>query len=137
MSWLTAAPTGADQMTHASHESSPSSEQKSGTWTNGSAAVSWAALLTTVETTDEWELDGFDQATAEAWAAVPPTTSKTIGRLQLGNGILSFYLLYVASESVTTRSISRSSDAGSYRLTLRTVTKATTAEKIDDPTPEE
>lgn len=135
MSWLTTAPTDASQMTHVSHDSSPSTEQKSGTWSNGSASVAWGAALTTVETTDEWEADGYDQATAEAWANVAPVTSQTLGRLQLGNGILSFYLLYVASETVTTRSISRTSDAGSYKLSLRTVTKATTAQKITDPTP--
>lgn len=135
MSWLTTAPTDASQMTHVSHDSSPSTEQKSGTWSNGSASVAWGAALTTVETTDEWEADGYDQATAEAWANVAPVTSQTLGRLQLGNGILSFYLLYVASETVTTRSISRTSDAGSYKLSLRTVTKATTAQKLTDPIP--
>ena len=144
MSWLTTAdlpPTSdeAGAMTHTSHDVTAGYEEKSGVANGGGLSYAWGVGLTTSEVSDEWELDGFDHAAAVAWGARPATRDLQTATINLGDGgaIIVLSYPYVASETVTSRSFSRSSDAGSYKLVLRKTTKTTTAVKLTQLTPED
>lgn len=147
MSWLSTAdlpPSSsvdaeADAMTHVSHEAKISYQEKSGVATIGDLSYAWGVGLTTQEIEDEWELDGFDLAAAEAFVARPAQTDTAASTINLGDGgpVIVLNFSYVSARTTVTRSFSRSSDACSYRITLRRATQDTTAQKLSELTPEE
>lgn len=147
MSWLSTAdlpPSSsveaeAAAMTHVSHETKPSYLEKSGVATIGDLSYAWGVGLTTQEIEDEWELDGFDLDAAEAFVARPAQTDAVVSTINLGDGgpIIVLNFAYVSARTTVTRSFSRSSDACSYKLSLRKTTLSTTAEKLSELMPEE
>lgn len=126
-------------MSFVSDETRPGYEEKSGVATFPNLSYAWGVGLTTRERTREWELDGFSQEAAEAWLARDTPTSRTVGEIDLGDGggIVVLPFRYVASETSVSRSATRTSDAGSYRLTLRLTQSATDAKKLSELTPED
>lgn len=147
MSWLTKddlppETSEADEqaaMTHTSHDVKPSYQEKSGVSNIGDLSYPWGVGLTTQEVEDEWELDGFDLAAAQAFVARPATTSSTVSVIDLGDGgpVVVLYFRYVSARSTVTRSFTRSTDANSYKILLRKTTQTTTAQKLTSLTPEE
>ena len=147
MSWLTTAdlpPSSSVEaetaaMTHTSHDVKPSYQEKSGVATLGDLSYAWGVGLTTQEIEDEWELDGFDLAAAEAFVARPAQTDAVASTINLGDGgpVIVLNFSYVSARTTVTRSFSRSSDANSYKLSLRKTTQTTTAEKLSELTPED
>lgn len=125
-------------MSFVSDETRPGYEEKSGVASFHNLSYAWGVGLTTRESTREWELDGFSKEAAEAWLARDSPTSRTVGEIDLGDGggIIVLPFRYVATETSVSRSATRTSEAGSYRLTLRLTECATTAQKLTSLTPE-
>lgn len=81
------------------------------------------------EITRVYERDGYTLEAAVAWVnEVPATRERTWGSYVINPDVQASWqvsLDYIASEVVTTRSISQSSTAGSYKLTKTIVTQTT------------
>lgn len=131
MAWIT--DIASIGLTTTSVTDNASSEDRSGQYrVSDQLAVSWAARLTTIETVTTKELDGVAEATAKAWRADnPPTSSKSYGSVDVSTGGVSLFLRIVANETIVTRSISRSNDAGGYRLTETTTETKTTGVNLN------
>lgn len=128
MAWLTDTP-----VLHLQSVTSNSSyEDRSGQYrVSAELVVSWGCRLTTTETTTTKEADGYAQATAEAWQRDAPARSITYGSVDVSSSGIGLALRIVAREQVTTRSISRSNDAGGYRLTETTTVTTTTGVNLN------
>ena len=128
MAWLTDTP-----VLHLQSVTSNSSyEDRSGQYrVSDELIVSWGCRLSTTETTTIREADGYAQATAEAWQHDAPARSITYGSVDVSSSGIGLALRIVAREEITTRSISRSNDAGGYRLTETTTVTTTTGENLN------
>lgn len=99
--------------------------------------VAWNQRFDQTEITETFELDGLSVAAAGDWlGASPATRTKTWAQVTVNPDDAEKYhvkLDYLAQEVVETRSISQSSSAGSYRITLTRVTQTTVPISASDP----
>ena len=129
MAWKTAV--SDSDLVLSSVETSRGSDEQRGAANFEGAVVTWGVRLDTDETTTTRESDGYTQSAAETWLSNnPPKRTITTATIDVGNGILQVNVRYVSRETVTTCSISRSSDAGSYRVARTIVDQVTTATKL-------
>lgn len=91
--------------------------------------VSYSQRFDVTEVTEVKEQDGIVQAAAEGWASTDTTTRERTRATFIVNPdddeSYQVKIPYFSREIVTTRSIAQSSSAGSYKLTLTTVTQTT------------
>lgn len=102
--------------------------------------VPWNQRFDQTEITETFELDGFSESAAVEWLNTSPATrTKTWAQVVVNPDDVEAYqvaLDYLAEEVVETRSISQSSSAGSYKITLTRVTQTTIPISASDPVTE-
>lgn len=134
MAWISTVPAaGTIPLVSTTVSSSTYNEQGEKEWVSAGVVIysfSWNQRFDTQEVTKTYELDGFTKEAANSWLEANPSTRTKDWELYLLNPEAEdsahfIYLPYVKNEVVTTRSISQSSPAGSWKLSVTIVTQTT------------
>jgi hypothetical protein len=129
MAWIDTGVEDAD-LWRVSTDVSKSLEYINGTLAGDGIIIPWTLRMVTTETVETWEADGYIFKVADAWkndTADPKTTETSV---TVGSGIITAQYYYISSDVSETRSISKSSEAGSWKCILTKTTRTTTVTSV-------